>query len=364
MDNSEESGDYFVSMTDMMVGVLFVFIIIVSYFVLELQKSLDKVAKKEEVVLLSTHEKVVKDFELEVITLEKTEKEQAVVIDEQVVEIQKKIVVIDQQVVEIEKKAAVIDEKIFVIKKKTVVIDEQQIAINMKEIVITKLEEEIEKLRRNSWQIYAAAANNKRSEIIQAISAVLVKEGIEFKADPKVGVIRLEGDGLFNTGSSNLKARKGAVNRISILAKALYENLECYSLHKENENLKLPKGFNSCNPEHVFIEAVYVEGHSDSDGFTGKLRDGSRNNLELSARRATNTYAQMTVAQHLLPAIVNPLGQQALSTAAYGAQRPVVDNSNNLNKSLNRRIDLRFVMYLPESDEARRKLQREVGKLL
>ena len=62
MENTEESGDYFVSMTDMMVGVLFVFIIIVSYFVLELQKSLDKVAKKEEVVLLSTHERIVDDL--------------------------------------------------------------------------------------------------------------------------------------------------------------------------------------------------------------------------------------------------------------------------------------------------------------
>ena len=350
MDNSEESGDYFVSMTDMMVGVLFVFIIIVSYFVLELQKSLDKVAKKEEVVLLSTHEKVVKDFELEVITLEEIEKEQAVVIDEQVIEIDENTVVIDEQAV--------------VIEEKTVVIDQQQISINKKKVVITQLEEEIAKLRRNSWQIYAAAANNKRSEIIQAISAVLAKEGIKFKADPKIGVIRLEGDGLFNTGSSNLKAKKGAVNSIHILAKALYKNLECYGLHKENESLQLPKDFNSCNPEHVFIEAVYVEGHSDSDGFTGKLRDGSRNNLELSARRATNTYAQMTLAQHLLPAIVNPLGQQALSTAAYGAQRPVVENINDLNKSLNRRIDLRFVMYLPESEDARLKLQREVEKLL
>jgi len=357
MENSEESGDYFVSMTDMMVGVLFVFIIIVSYFVLELQKSLDKVAKKEEVVLLSKHEKIVNDFEVEVISLEVIKKEKAIAITE-------KEVVIDEQVVIINDKETVIDEQVVIINDKETVIDEQKISINNKKIEIKQLKEEIAKLRRNSWQIYAAAANNKRSEIIQAISAVLLKEGIKFKADPKVGVIRLEGDGLFNTGSSDLRTKKGAVNRISILAKALYENLECYSLHKKNQVLKLPEGFSTCNPEHVFIEAVYVEGHSDSDLLTGKLRDGSRNNLELSARRATNTYAQMTVAQHLLPAIVNPLGQQALSTAAYGSQRPVVANTNKLNKSLNRRIDLRFVMYLPESDEARLKLQREVGKLL
>lgn len=290
MHKAEQNGDsYFISMTDMMVGVLFVFIIMVSYFVLELQKKMDS----NEVIPRPVHESIVRNK----------------------------------------------DQK------------------------IDHLEKEIERLRRNSWELYAIAANNTRSEIIRAISDVLKREGIKFTADPVMGVIRLEGDGLFKQGSSDLEARVDAVERINKLSSALYDNIECYGLHAKEQGLTLSDDFDSCNPDNIFIEAVYVEGHSDTDGFRGVLRDGSRNNLELSARRATNTYAQMAVYTPSLTSLVNPLGQQALSTAAYGSQRPVVPNSNLRNKALNRRIDLRFVMYLPKDEKAREALQRKVELL-
>jgi len=289
MDTTEQNSDYFMSMTDMMVGVLFVFIIIVSYFVLELQKSIEE----NEVIPKPLHQKIVQ----------------------------------------------------------------------AKEDEIVRLEEELKRLRKNSWELYAVAANNKRSEIIEAISEVLRREGIQFKSEPEMGVIRLAGDGLFNQGSSDLAAREGAEERINKLSKALFSNIQCYGLHKVNDQLELPKNFEQCNPDRVFVEAVYVEGHSDSDNFRGVLRDGSRNNLELSARRATNTYAQMSGYTSALTSIVNPIGQQALSTAAYGAQRPVASNSSARNKALNRRIDLRFVMYLPKDDAAREALKQRVERL-
>lgn len=293
MDKAEHNSDYFISMTDMMVGVLFVFIIIVSYFVLELQKSLEKIELKEEVIVLTKHQTIVKQ----------------------------------------------------------------------KDNVIEKLEAEVERLKRNSWELYVIAANNQRSEIILAISEVLKREGIQFTPDPVMGVIRLEGDGLFNQGSSDLHARDGAVERINKLSAALFDNIQCYGLHQEGPKTVLPTDFKVCNPDHVFIEAVYVEGHSDSDTFRGVLRDGSRNNLELSARRATNTYEQMAEYTPMLTSIVNPLGQQALSTAAYGSQRPIAENTTAANKALNRRIDLRFVMYLPKDEKAKQTLQKRVERL-
>jgi flagellar motor protein MotB len=289
MDTSEQNSDYFISMTDMMVGVLFVFIIIVSYFVLELQKSIEE----KDVIPKTLHQKIVQ----------------------------------------------------------------------VKENKIVHLQEELERLKKNSWELYAVAANNKRIEIIEAISEVLRKEGVQFTSEPEIGVIRLAGDGLFNQGSSDLTAREGAVDRINKLSNALFANIHCYGLHKVNDQFKLPKNFERCNPDKVFIEAVYVEGHSDSDNFRGILKDGSRNNLELSARRATNTYAQMSGHTTALTSIVNPIGQQVLSTAAYGAQRPVVPNNSARHKALNRRIDLRFVMYLPKDEVAREALKRKVESL-
>lgn len=290
MDQQGQDGNYFISMTDMMVGVLFVFIIIVSYFVMELQKTVEN----NDVISRTAHERIVEQKDQEIILLM----------------------------------------------------------------------EEIEKLKRQSWELYAAAANNKRSEIIQAISQKLEQQGIKVNVDLEVGVIRLEGDGLFNQTSSNLSERAGALELINQLSGALYNNIRCYGLHKE-EGLKpsLPEDFESCNPDQVFVEAVYVEGHSDSDPLRGTLKDGSRNNLELSARRATNTYAQMVTFTPSLTKIVNPFDQQALSTAAYGSQRPIKEGYSTEAKAANRRIDLRFVMYLPKDEAARAELQSRIERM-
>ena len=289
MEQQEHNSDYFVSMTDMMVGVLFVFIIIVSYFVMELQKTIEN------------NDVIPKILHIEV--------------------------------------------------------------VEKKDDEISGLKEEIERLRQNSWERYAVAASSKRNEIIQSISQMLAKQGVQVGVDLEVGVIRLEGDGLFNSNSSNLLERQEAVSLINKLSGALHDNIQCYGVHRIGDDLTLPSNFASCNPDHVFIEAVYVEGHSDSDGFRGELKDGSRNNLELSARRATNTYAQMTNFTPELISIINPLGQQALSTAAYGAQRPIRENTSAANKAVNRRIDLRFVMYLPKDEEARAVLQSKVEQM-
>jgi hypothetical protein len=89
---------------------------------------------------------------------------------------------------------------------------------------------------------------------------MLVKEGIKVDIDFEIGVIRLEGDGLFNRNSSDLTERPEAFMLIEQLSKALYLNIQCYGIHRAADELELPSNFTSCNPDHVFIEAVYVNG--------------------------------------------------------------------------------------------------------
>lgn len=64
--DTEQNSDYFISMTDMMVGVLFVFIIIVSYFVLELQKSIEA----KDVIPKPLHQTIVQAKEHEITRLQ------------------------------------------------------------------------------------------------------------------------------------------------------------------------------------------------------------------------------------------------------------------------------------------------------
>ena len=158
----------------------------------------------------------------------------------------------------------------------------------------------------------------------------------------------ISGANLFASGQSDLRSLPGAEDRVNTLAEVLRDRISCHTLSpsKKIEDLK------SCNPDLLFIEAVFIEGHTDNAPVMVRLRDGSRNNLELSARRATNTYEQLVKQVPELVLFTNPAKEQALSVAAYGEQRPMVPNTNPANREMNRRIDIRFDMFVPRTQTA------------
>ncbi len=246
MDQHQDNNEYFVSMTDMMVGVIFVFIIIVSYFVLQLQRNIEEQVRN---------------------------------------------------------------------------IDEQE--------------------------NYRVKVEQRKTQLVSTLAAALRLAGIEVTEDPVMGVVNLEGDGLFNTGSSDLAEREEALEKINVLAMTLHATLGCFVFYRTDVGALPLQNWETCNEDSVFIDSIYVEGHSDSALFTRFLPDGSRNNLQLSARRATNTYEQLVVFQSGLTSFMSPNVQQALSVAAYGDQRPVESNETPEGRAQNRRIAIRLVMYMP-----------------
>jgi SRSO17 transposase len=52
--------------------------------------------------------------------------------------------------------------------------------------------------------------------------------------------------------------------------------------------------------------------------------------------------------------------EPVLSVAAYGEQRPLVPNLTEQSRDRNRRIDIRFVMWVPKSMES---FQNQLGSL-
>ena len=64
-----------------------------------------------------------------------------------------------------------------------------------------------------------------------------------------------------------------------------------------------------------------------------------------------------------LTKLLNPASEQTLSVAAYGEQRPVAPNTSRDGRERNRRIDIRFEMYVPESKEALSRLWRVLRTL-
>ncbi len=77
---------------------------------------------------------------------------------------------------------------------------------------------------------------------------------------------------------------------------------------------------------------VIIEGHTDSDQVMGGMFES---NWELASLRAT------TVVRYLIK--IHKMDGRQLSAISYADQRPVVANSSETNKSLNRRIELLIV---------------------
>ena len=72
--------------------------------------------------------------------------------------------------------------------------------------------------------------------------------------------------------------------------------------------------------------------------------------MDLSARRATNTFRAMQAAAPELERMMNGSARPILSVSGYGADRPVAPGNSEEAKTRNRRIDLRFLMESPRDE--------------
>jgi flagellar motor protein MotB len=96
------------------------------------------------------------------------------------------------------------------------------------------------------------------------------------------------------------------------------------------------------------LEAVYVEGHTDDVPIASGRSDGVRDNWDLSAARAKNTYFTLLLSAPALAYLTNDRDETLLGVSGYGEFRPVAPNGTASGREANRRIDLRFLMAAPE----------------
>ena len=199
--------------------------------------------------------------------------------------------------------------------------------------------------RQNPIPIYISLGEEKRQGIAQEVAKGLRERNIDAIVSPRnPGVVTLRGANLFVQGQSSLTDEARAT--IGYLAQVIQEETACFVMPMAGVEL------GQCNDAKVFLEAIFVEGHTDDKPVMNALADGSRNNLELSARRATNTHDVMAQAAPKLLGYKNLDEEPVLSVAAYGEQRPLDKTSSEEARDRNRRIDIRFVMWVPKSVES------------
>lgn len=88
-----------------------------------------------------------------------------------------------------------------------------------------------------------------------------------------------------------------------------------------------------------------------------------RDNLDLSAIRATNTFRRLVAKRPDLLEFKNTREFAILSVSGYGEYRPASGEPTPENKAKNRRIDLRILMTTPRAEDVAR-FEREINEEL
>jgi len=192
-----------------------------------------------------------------------------------------------------------------------------------------RLERIEERIRRQLEDIHQATL--LRQKLLREIDVQLRHEDLKVQVDESNGVLHLSEDTIrFRQSYADLgEVAKQNVGKIArVLARVLPAYISC------------PKGGPSTacqNQTNASIETVFIEGHTDTTG-------PDKDNWDLSARRAANTYLEITAVSPELRRIRNRSNQEILSISGYSSARPLDTTNNSAAWDKNRRIDLRFVM--------------------
>lgn len=199
--------------------------------------------------------------------------------------------------------------------------------------------EELERLRKsNPLEKYLSEAIEQRGELLLEIRDRLLLEfpDLEVVISPEQDALRFQGEGLFESGSSQLRPRQRQI--VETMGRLIDEILVCFTLGP-----RAMRG-DDCGSGTALIEAIQVEGHTDSDG-------SHLSNLILSTARANRTLFVMLDRGESILQHVNLRGQPVMSVSGYGEMRPIATNATLEGKAANRRIDLRVIMYAPSTVE-------------
>ncbi len=210
---------------------------------------------------------------------------------------------------------------------------------------LRSLEEENRRLRRqlnvqdgNPIERYNFRSAELRGKMLDRIQKRIkaADTSIDVSISRNGDALEFKGDGLFPFGS-DVPSASGR-RKMEIIAGILKDELGCFTLGDRSTLAS------ACNPAIALIDALQVEGHTDSTG-TDVL------NMDLSTRRGTSIYSIMATASPDLLGFRNLKNQPIVSVAGYGKGRPIRDNESELSRDANRRIDLRFLMFAPPEEQ-------------
>jgi flagellar motor protein MotB len=292
----DEGESYFASVSDLMVGILFVFLLMLTVFALNYRQ-----AEQEQLVQRSLYERLAAELQ------------------------QQKAETL-RQTTEAERQRQEAG------RQRTEAETEKQ----RNEVLRGQLTEAL-RLLGQDLQFREQA----RQSLLLTLGQQLKDRDVLVEVDERSGVLHLSGDLLFSTGSAALSP--DALRTVRALADVLQGTLPCYA--EDQPATACPAG------AIPVLETVLIEGHTDRRPIAAGTR--YRDNDQLATERALAVFAEMRKDQPALDSIRNRDGLQLLGEAGYGNRRPLPDALGTSDDDFrrNRRIDIRFVLTSRSSDE-------------
>lgn len=166
---------------------------------------------------------------------------------------------------------------------------------------------------------------NARGELLENLQKSLKEKDINVDIDPKNGNMRIKSDAFFAIGSADLNLQ-GQTVIVQI----------AHEIKSQMSNDKYKQA----------IDTIFIEGHTDDVPIS--MNYGRRwTNMELSAQRAINTYLAMDRGVNIRD-MTNRDGRYLFSYSGYAESRPIDDNTTEVGRAKNRRIELFFALTSPQ----------------
>lgn len=337
MVDEPEGEGYFASVSDLMVGILFVFLLMLTIFALNYQRSSEDVeALKAELL------------RLEALARERAEAAERARREAERARIEAETAQIEaraqRRLAELERAEAERQRRLAQAERERNAELERLLARQREALLraLDLLDREVESRRL------------AREALLVRMRDRLAERGVIVQIDPRSGVLRLpEHELRFPTRSAELGPEQRRA--VAILAEVMAEVLPCFALGGEGKG---------CAPEdQPLLETVLVEGHTDKRPLApgGDFRD----NDQLSAARALTVYRGLVTDRPVLLALRNPDEQPLLGVSGYGERRPLPGALGDAERdhAVNRRIDIRFILSARTAEEIER-LREEIRRVL
>ncbi|MBT6492827.1 MAG: OmpA family protein [Deltaproteobacteria bacterium] len=329
---SEDDESVFISMTDIMISLLFVVIILMAFFAMQTRSA-------EPTIAISIH-----DFEI---------KKRDKIINQLNLTIEDRDLIISKRDARI--KSLLLRISALKNDKDLLTVQKESLRSLVKQLRL--LVEQLRKEQREVLDKFLAGIAKRKLEIMEHIAEKIRETAkIQVSVDHRQGVVRFDNRDLFSSGQWRVSDRSRQI--MEIIADAIFGALPCFTTGPSSHFAE------SCNPEFAIIDAIQIEGHTDDQPTAESLRsEYIGDNLELSVRRATMTFRTMVAHEPGLATFKNAENpaQPVLSVSGYGETRPIVDNTSSEGREHNRRIDLRFIMMTPQSAD---EVENFKGRLL